>query len=93
MNDMHEIHDMREIHNIYNSSEPYEYIIDNAGNYKIAHGDFYTTWKQIVADIVYDELQVELDDLPDEDYRMCYDEHMSPMNMAQIIITNNNIYY
>ena len=46
----------------------------------------YNEWVDKVAKIVYASLQMYLEDLPDEKFRINYDDGMSPEDMAKIII-------
>jgi hypothetical protein len=50
----------------------------------------YNDWVNKVERIVYASLQMYLDDLPDENYRVNFDDGMSPEDMAKIIITPFN---
>lgn len=56
--------------------------------------DLYMEWYNIVSILVYNELGVELDDLPDENYRMNFENGVLPQDMAKIIIEplSNMIY-
>jgi len=46
----------------------------------------YEIWLNKVATIVYENLRMNLDDLPDEKYRINFDDGMSPEDMAKIVI-------
>ena len=46
----------------------------------------YNEWVDKVAKIVYASLQMYLEDLPDEKFRINFDDGMSPEDMAKIII-------
>jgi len=48
--------------------------------------DSYTEWIIKVEKIVYASIQMYLDDLPDENYRINFDDGMIPEEMAKIII-------
>jgi hypothetical protein len=49
----------------------------------------YTEWMSQVEYIVYESLEMYLDDLPDENYRINFDEGMCPEEMAQIVINSS----
>ena len=55
----------------------------------------YRKWMEKVELIVYAYLQMSTDDLPDENYRMNFDDGMTPEEMAKIIIVpvDNIIHY
>jgi hypothetical protein len=46
----------------------------------------YRKWMEKVEHIVYAYLQMSTDDLPDENYRMNFDDGMTPEEMAKIIV-------
>ena len=48
-------------------------------------------WIIIVGNIVYEETGMDIDDLPDENYRINYDSGVSAVTMSQIVISNNNL--
>lgn len=57
-------------------------------------------WKKNVNDIIFDAINLTLDDLPDEDYYIFWDSNYSSKNVADILLnmyTNNeskkNIYF
>ena len=45
----------------------------------------YNEWVDKVAKIVYASIAIDLDDLPDENYRINFDDGMTPEEMAKII--------
>ena len=45
-------------------------------------------WKRIVGDIVFVSIGYHLDDLPDEDYRINYDNNLHYCDMAKIVVNN-----
>lgn len=49
----------------------------------------FIAWKKRVDDIVYKELELHLDDLPDEDFRMAYDNNINAIKFAKFIIKIN----
>jgi len=48
-------------------------------------------WKFMVGGIVYLILGFKLDDLPDENYHINYENDMHVCDMAKIVILNNKI--
>jgi hypothetical protein len=48
----------------------------------------FVEWIDEVEDIVFDVLNFELLDLPDENYMLMYEEHYKPSEVANIIISN-----
>ena len=48
----------------------------------------YNEWMNSVAAIVYIKIKLDLQDLPDEDYRLNFDDGVSSTTMAKIIIEN-----
>ena len=56
--------------------------------------DSFEEWMYKVEEIIYKKLEFKLDDLPDEQYRINYDEGITPQDMGKIIISNyNNMFY
>jgi hypothetical protein len=47
------------------------------------------SWRSRVEKIVYDNLKVFLDDLPDENYRINFENGVSAQTMAEIVLSNN----
>lgn len=47
-------------------------------------------WMNTVEDLVYNDIGLYLEDLPDENFRMNYEDNMSPEEMALIITENIN---
>jgi len=47
-------------------------------------------WMNKVYEIVYNKLEISLDDLPDENYRISFENNMTPPNMANIVIHRYN---
>lgn len=45
-------------------------------------------WKRNIYNIVFNQIQISLDDLPDFTYRMSFDESVMPGQMAQHILDN-----
>jgi hypothetical protein len=45
-------------------------------------------WMSLVESLVYNEIKMKLIDLPDEDFRINYDDGLSPNGMATIVINN-----
>ena len=45
-------------------------------------------WKQCVDDIVFVIIGYHLDDLPDENFRINYDNNLNYCDMAKIILSN-----
>ena len=50
-------------------------------------------WMKRVSKIIFGTLDISLDDLPDENYRINYDAGMSVELMAEIVINNNQFDY
>jgi len=50
----------------------------------------FTEWMGKVDNIVYEVLEIYTYDLPDEEYRINYDNGMPPEIMANIVIKNND---
>jgi hypothetical protein len=46
----------------------------------------YCEWMSTVSSIVFSQINIDLDDLPDENYRINFDEEMSPEDMASIVL-------
>ena len=46
-------------------------------------------WKDAVDVIVYKKIKYNLDDLPDENYHVNYDNNITTIIMANIVIENN----
>jgi len=51
----------------------------------------FVNWVNNVETIVFNVMFVTLLDLPDEMYRINFENGVSPKNMAQIVINNNSI--
>jgi hypothetical protein len=49
------------------------------------------SWRSRVEKIVYDNLKVFLDDLPDENYRINFENGVSVQTMAEIVLSNNRL--
>ena len=49
-------------------------------------------WYNAVGELVYDEIGLDIDELPDENYRMSYDLGITAVMMSQIVILNNEHY-
>jgi len=47
-------------------------------------------WMRTVEHLVYSDIGLYLEDLPDENFRMNYEDNMSPEEMALIITENIN---
>jgi hypothetical protein len=45
-------------------------------------------WMSLVESLVYNEIKINLNDLPDEDFRMNYNDGLSPNGMATIVLNN-----
>ena len=45
-------------------------------------------WKRNVFNLVYRQVEIHLDDLPDFTYRTCFEENVTPSQMAQHILEN-----
>jgi hypothetical protein len=72
-------------------SEESTNISDNesdCGDINNTNVSYYQDWINNVANIVYSELNAELADLPDENYRINYDAGLYAINMANIVINN-----
>jgi len=48
-------------------------------------------WKKMVDDIVFVSIGYHLDDLPDEDFYVNYEENLDIYDMAKIVIDNFTI--
>ena len=48
----------------------------------------YNKWYNKIDALVYEELRMNLTDLPDEAYRDSFENELSPKDMAQMIINN-----
>lgn len=50
-------------------------------------------WKQRIDNFIFDELYLHLDDLPDEPYRIWFEEtDLTPKEAAEIIIQHNDFF-
>jgi hypothetical protein len=49
------------------------------------------SWRSRVEKIVYDNLKIFLDDLPDENYRINFENGVSAQTMAEIVLSNNRL--
>ncbi len=43
-------------------------------------------WKRQVRDIVFDAITMDLDDLPDWDYRVAFDDGVTPVDAASFVL-------
>ena len=50
--------------------------------------EFFGMWKRNIFNLVYQRCQIHLDDMPDFSYRMNFDDHVQPHQMAQHILDN-----
>ena len=50
----------------------------------------FSQWKETVDTIVFNELQMHCQDLPDEDYWMHWHKNTLPNDMASMVIKNTN---
>ena len=53
--------------------------------------DTFFSWRSKVEKIVYNNLKVFLDDLPDENYRINFENGVSAQTMAEIVLSNNDL--
>lgn len=62
--------------------------MNNINNKKnIVNIDNFDNWKNKINGYVYEEINITLDDLPDQNYRIWYDSNkLSPKNLAIIIL-------
>ena len=49
----------------------------------------FNQWYDAVGELVYDETGMDIDDLPDEEYRLNYDAGVTAVTMSQIVMSNN----
>jgi hypothetical protein len=49
----------------------------------------FNQWYDAVGELVYDETGLDIDYLPDENYRLNYDVGVTVFTMSEIIISNN----
>lgn len=64
-------------------------------NYKEQYNDDdinFLIWMTNIEKIVYNKLNAALDEIPDEDYRLNYENKITYEEMAKIVIKNNRYY-
>ena len=49
----------------------------------------FNQWYDAVGELVYDETGLDIDYLPDENYRINYETGVTAVTMSQIVILNN----
>ena len=61
--------------------------------YKDIYDDEYINfliWMSNIEKIVYAKIKCSLDDIPDEDYYVCFEDGVTYENMAKLVIKNNS---
>ena len=69
-------------------------MIKNYNHYLSINQDYvknisFTEWKQLVQDKIFIKYSVLLDDLPDENYHVNYEDGMCVNEMVEIVVKNN----
>jgi len=80
------LNNYNQLNHIYNTSDSDSY--DDSDEEKHIKNILYSEWVNSVAAIVYIKIKLDLQDLPDEDYRNNFEEGVTSTTMAKMIIDN-----
>ena len=80
------LNNYNQLNHIYNTSDSDSY--DSEEESKYIKNILYSEWVNSVAAIVYIKIKLDLQDLPDEDYRNNFEEGVSSTTMAKMIVDN-----
>ena len=80
------LNNYNQLNHVYNTSDSANY--DDSDEEKHIKNILYSEWVNSVAAIVYIKIKLDLQDLPDEDYRNNFEEGVSSSTMAKMIIDN-----
>jgi len=83
------VNNFNQLNHVYNTSDSDSYdSYDDSDEEKHIKNILYSEWVNSVAAIVYIKIKLDLQDLPDEDYRNNFEEGVSSSTMAKMIVDN-----